>query len=97
MRPGEIEIDGAVLDLLPVAVWRRLEAVPVRFSATRELFVAICDPRHQRELDELATLAERAVRAAVLTREDLDELLCRIARRGAPPLGRNLGLHVTDG
>lgn len=96
VRPAEFALDGAVLDLLPVAVWRRLEAVPVRFTATDELLVVVCDPRNHRALDELATLLERGIRPAVVTREDLDELLCRVARRGAPPLGRKLALHVGE-
>jgi type IV pilus assembly protein PilB len=73
----DIEPDVEALELVPIAVLLRLDAVPVGFTEVGEVLVVLDDPRNQAALDELATLTGRRISAAVVTRADLDELLHR--------------------
>ncbi|HVF77469.1 MAG TPA: hypothetical protein VNA28_04150 [Solirubrobacteraceae bacterium] len=98
----EIEPDADALDLVPVAVLRRLDAVPVAFTENGDVLVVLCDPRNQSALDELGALSGHHVSAVVVTRDDLDELLRRAAEieaghRPSPPAPAQSVVCTGDG
>ena len=77
---GDVEPDLAALSLVPVSAMRRLDAVPFAFAADEAVLVAMADPRNLLAFDDLTLLIDRRVRAVVMTRDDLDDLLERAGR-----------------
>ena len=74
------EPDMAAMTLVPEAAVRRLDAVPFGFRADGTLLVAMVDPRNLLAVDDLAMLTDRVVVPVIVTREDLDTLMERVAR-----------------
>ncbi|MGH2901505.1 MAG: GspE/PulE family protein, partial [Solirubrobacteraceae bacterium] len=69
----------AALTAIPDAAMRRLDAVPIGFREDGTLIVAMEDPRNLLATDDIAMLTNRNVVPVVVTRDDLDALLARVA------------------
>ena len=77
---ADVEPDPAAMHMITATAMRRLDAVPIGFAADDAVLVAMADPRNLLAMDDLPLLVDRRVRAVVVTREDLDELLDRAGR-----------------
>jgi type IV pilus assembly protein PilB len=78
-----VEPDLAALNILPDAAMFRLDAVPIGSLADGTLLVATVDPRNLLATDDIAMLTNRNVVPVVVTRDDLDALIKRVARIGS--------------
>ncbi|MDP1850120.1 MAG: ATPase, T2SS/T4P/T4SS family [Solirubrobacteraceae bacterium] len=74
------EPDMAAMTLVPEAAVRRLDAVPFAVRLDGTLLVAMVDPRNLLAIDDLAMLTDRSIVPVIVTREDLDTLMARVAR-----------------
>ncbi|MEA2156056.1 MAG: type pilus assembly protein PilB [Solirubrobacteraceae bacterium] len=84
--------DLAAMHLVSPSALRRLEAVPLAFRDEETLIVAMAQPSNSLALDGLAMLTDLRVEPVVVTPEDLDVLLGRLAAHElvvdhATPLG----------
>jgi len=78
-----VDPDLAALNLIPETAMRRLDAVPIGIRDDGTLIVAMEDPRNLLATDDIAMLTNRNVVPVVVTRDDLDALLKRVAGLGA--------------
>jgi len=76
----DFEPDPVALNLVPASAVQRLDVMPIAFAADEAVLVAVADPRDLLVLERLTRLIDRVVRAVVVTRDDLDELLARVGR-----------------
>jgi type IV pilus assembly protein PilB len=76
----DTSVDMAAAGLVPAAAARRMDAVPVAFRDAETLLVAMVNPANILALDDLAMLTDLRVEPAVVSREDLDDLLERLGR-----------------
>jgi type IV pilus assembly protein PilB len=74
------EIDAGAVNLVPVEVARRYQAVPVGMLGHRTLLLAMADPTNVVTIDEVSMITGMSVRAAAAAREDIAALLNRLNR-----------------
>ena len=74
------EPDVAAMTLVSEAAVRRLDAVPFAFRPDGTLLVAMVDPRNLLAVDDLAMVTDRSIVPVIVSREDLDTLMARVAR-----------------
>ncbi|HEX2015303.1 MAG TPA: ATPase, T2SS/T4P/T4SS family, partial [Solirubrobacteraceae bacterium] len=73
-------VDMGAANLITASAARRYDAVPVSVTEGRTLLLAMADPANVLALDDIAIMTGHEVRAAVANREDIHDLLTRMAR-----------------
>jgi len=73
-------VDMGAASLISAPAARRYEAVPVALENGRTLVLAMADPANVLALDDIAIMTGHEVQAAVANREDIHDLLTRLAR-----------------
>ena len=77
---GEAQIDASAIALVPEAVARRHNCLPVGFDEDGKLIVAMADPANVVALDDIRAMTGRDVRTVVATKADVMASLNRSYR-----------------
>ncbi|MGI8730638.1 MAG: GspE/PulE family protein [Solirubrobacteraceae bacterium] len=72
--------DMAAANLISIPAAKRYEAVPVGYVDDRTLLVAMADPANVLAIDDMALLTGKAIRPAVINREEIAGLISRLSR-----------------
>jgi type IV pilus assembly protein PilB len=76
---SEYDVDMGAVHLIGADAAKRYKAIPVGFTVDGQLLVAMADPTNVLTIDDIAMITGRRVRVAVVSTEDLDLLLTRLA------------------
>ena len=74
------KVDMAAANVISSAKAKRYESVPVAFSGTNGLVLAMADPANVMAIDEIALITGYDVRPAVASREDILQQISRLTR-----------------
>ncbi|MCA1822813.1 MAG: Flp pilus assembly complex ATPase component TadA [Frankia sp.] len=91
----EYSVDGSAVGLVPDAVCRRHNAIPIGYDGAR-LVVAMADPANVFAIDDIRSITGREVKAVVATRSDVIAAINRLRRMESEMEDLTATIDVSD-